>query len=87
MPQIGPAYSHRASWIRPIARWLAAIALLCFSAGAIGQQAAAPIQVYGGYSWLSNSFNGVPGSQKALSGWNGGVAFQPWHHLRFKMDY
>ena len=87
MPQIGPAYSHRGSWIRPIARWLAAIALLCFSAGAIGQQAAAPIQVYGGYSWLSHSFNGVPGSQKALSGWNGGVAFQPWHHLRFKMDY
>jgi hypothetical protein len=46
-----------------------------------------PIQVYGEYSRLSNSFNGVSGSHEPLNGWNGGIAFQPWHHLRFKLDY
>ena len=46
-----------------------------------------PLQIYGGYSWLSNSFNGLPGQQKELNGWNAGVALQPWHHLRFKVDY
>jgi hypothetical protein len=46
-----------------------------------------PYQIYGEYSWLSNSFNGVPGAKQGLSGWNAGIAFQPWHHLRFKLDY
>ncbi|MGC2160801.1 MAG: hypothetical protein WA634_02725, partial [Silvibacterium sp.] len=55
--------------------------------GAAQPESPAPIQVYGGYSWLSNSFNGVPGSHHALSGWNAGIAFQQWHHLRFKFDY
>ena len=45
------------------------------------------MQIYAGYSWLSNSFNGLPGQQKALNGWNTGVAFPGWHHLRFKLDY
>jgi hypothetical protein len=44
-------------------------------------------QFYGGYSWLSNSFNGAPGSSQPLSGWNAGIAFAQWHHLRFKLDY
>ena len=46
-----------------------------------------PIQIYGEYSWLSNSFNGVPGSRQGLNGWNAGIAFEPWHHLRFRFDY
>ncbi len=46
-----------------------------------------PLQIYAGYSWLSNSFNGLPGSRKALNGWNGGLVFPPWRHLRFKIDY
>jgi Lipid A 3-O-deacylase (PagL) len=64
------------------------LALICASADSVAQtQAAPPIQVYGGYSWLSNSFNGVPGSQQGLNGWNAGVAFPAWHHLRFRLDY
>ena len=47
----------------------------------------APIQVSSAYSWLSNSFNGVPGARHALSGWNAGIAFQQWHRLRFRFDY
>lgn len=44
-------------------------------------------QIYGGYSRLSNSFNGTPGSRQPLNGWNAGIAFAEWHHLRFKLDY
>jgi len=46
----------------------------------------APFELSGGYSYLSNSFNGVPGSRQPLQGWNGSVAFPAWHHLRFKID-
>ena len=71
-----------------LVRTLIFAALLSGAAGAAAQrEGPPPMQIYGGYSWLSNSFNGVPGSQNALKGWNAGVAFQPWHHLRFKLDY
>jgi hypothetical protein len=46
-----------------------------------------PFQIYAGYSWLSNSFNGVPGSHQPLNGMNAGVVFPQWHHLRIKLDY
>ncbi len=48
---------------------------------------APPFQIYSGYSWLSNSFNGVPGSRQGLNGWIAGAAMPQWHHLRFKLDY
>jgi hypothetical protein len=50
-------------------------------------QPSPPILIYGEYSRLSNSFNGVPGSHQALNGGNAGIAFQSWHHLRFRFDY
>lgn len=43
-------------------------------------------QVYGGYTYLSNSFNGFPGARQGLNGWDAAVAFPAWHHLRFKLD-
>ncbi len=46
-----------------------------------------PLQIYAGYSWLSNSFNGVPGAHQPLNGMYAGVAFPEWHHLRIKIDY
>ncbi len=71
-----------------LVRLLLVAALLSGAAGAAAQaKSPPPIQLYGGYSWLSNSFNGLPGAQKALNGVDAGVAFQPWHHLRFKLDY
>jgi len=64
------------------------LALFSASAGGVAQtRPSPPLQVYAGYSWLSNSFNGVPGARQPLNGWNAGVAFQQWHHLRFKLDY
>jgi hypothetical protein len=49
-------------------------------------QKAARFQLYGGYALLSNSFNGLPGARHPLNGWNGSIAFPPWHNLRFTID-
>ena len=49
--------------------------------------AAPPYQLYGSYAWLSNSFNGVSRSRQPLNGWNAGITFAQWHHLRLKLDY
>ena len=55
-------------------------------APALAAQSAPPIQIYGGYTRLSNSFNGLPESQSALNGWDASVAFPSWHGLRVKID-
>ena len=63
------------------------IALLCLSSALYAQsEARARYQVYGGYTFLSNSLDGVTGSHKPLNGWDGAVAFPSWHNLRFKID-
>ena len=74
-------------------RLLSLIALLCLSQvlGAQMKQvpakeAPARFQVYGGYAFLSNSMNGVLGSQQGLNGWDTSIAFGQWHNLRFKID-
>ena len=46
-----------------------------------------PFEIYAGYSRLSNSFNGVPGSHQPLNGMYAGIAFPEWRHLRIKLDY
>ncbi len=46
-----------------------------------------PFQIYAGYSWLSNSFNGLSGSGQPLNGMNAGLVFPEWRHLRIKLDY
>jgi hypothetical protein len=43
-------------------------------------------EVYGGYSFLSNSFNGVPGSRQPLNGWDASIALSSWHGIRFKAE-
>jgi len=44
-------------------------------------------QVYGGYSLLSNSLDGLPGSHHELNGFDSALAFRPWHSLRFRLDF
>lgn len=46
----------------------------------------APYELFGGFTYLSNSFNGTPGSRQPLIGWDTSVAFRPYHHLRFVID-
>lgn len=43
-------------------------------------------ELYGGYSFLSNSLNGVSGSHQPLNGYEAAFAIPPWHDLRFKMS-
>ncbi len=43
-------------------------------------------QLYGGYSFLSNSINGVSGSHQPLNGYEVAFAIPPWHDLRFKLN-
>jgi hypothetical protein len=63
------------------------LAVLCLSSAVHAQsEAPARYQIYGGYSYLSNSLNGVPGSQRPLNGWDASTAFPSWHSLRFEID-
>jgi hypothetical protein len=69
-------------------RILPVIALLCISTALHAQsEARARYQVYGGYSYFSNTINGVPGSHQPLNGFDASVAFPSWRHLRFKVDF
>ncbi len=43
-------------------------------------------QLFGGYSFLSNSINGVSGSHQPLNGYEFAFAIPPWHDLRFKLN-
>jgi hypothetical protein len=68
-------------------RFLSLIVLLCFSSSLIAQtESRDRYLIYGGYSLLSNSFNGVPGARQMLNGWDASVVFQSWHNLRFKFE-
>ena len=69
-------------------RCLILLALFCPSAFLAAQPEPYSIaQIYVGYSYLSNSFNGVPGSRQPLNGWDAAIAFPGWRHLHFKLDY
>jgi hypothetical protein len=46
-----------------------------------------PLEIYGGYSYLSNSFNGVPGSRQPLNGFVASAGMPPWRFVRFKLDF
>ena len=68
-------------------RLLSLVALLCLPAAVYAQpERPERYQIYGGYAFLSNSMNGVPGSRQPLNGWNASVGFPAWHSLRFKID-
>jgi hypothetical protein len=69
-------------------RFLSLIALICLSASLYAQsETHSRYQIYGGYSFLSNSLNGVPGSHQGLNGFDASFAIPAWHNLRFKVDF
>lgn len=68
---------------------------LCFASVVSAQSApssgemggASRYQLYGGYTWLSNSFNGTPGHRQPLNGFEASLEFPYiWRGLRFKAD-
>lgn len=63
------------------------LALLCLPPALFAQaESHSRYQAYGGYTFLSNSINGVAGSRRPLSGWDASIAFPAWRSLRFKME-
>jgi hypothetical protein len=73
------------SWMRSCL--FALIFLICVPITLHSQsEAPAHYQLYGGYTWLSNTFNGFPGARQSLNGWDVSMAFGAWHSLRFKLD-
>ena len=50
-------------------------------------QTTAPYRLYGGATYVSNSFNGVPGAHSALLGWDSAVEFPSWRNVRFKINF
>lgn len=61
--------------------------LLCLSTTLFSQQEGqAHHEIYAGYTFLSNSFNGVPGSRQPLNGWDASIALSSWHGIRFKAE-
>lgn len=62
------------------------LVLVCSSITLYAAEASPHYQIYGGYTWLSNSFNGFPGMRQPLNGWDASIGFPAWHGLRFKFD-
>lgn len=50
------------------------------------KEAPARYQLFAGYSFLSNSLNGVAGAHQPLNGWDAALAFPAWRGLRFKLE-
>jgi hypothetical protein len=46
-----------------------------------------PYQVFGGFTYLSNSFNGLPGAHQPLTGWDADATLPWFHHLRVAVDF
>lgn len=46
-----------------------------------------PYEIYAGYLWQSNYFNGLPGARNGMNGWQAGVGFPAWHNLRPRVEY
>ncbi len=65
---------------------------LMFAAAALHAQTDAPLEkpprfeLYGGYAFLSNSPNGLPGQRQPLNGWDATIAVPQWRFIRFKVD-
>ncbi len=63
-------------------------ALFFYSVSLTAQvQTSASYEIFGGFTSLSNSINGVTGYHQPLLGWEAAVIFPAWHHLRPKLDY
>jgi hypothetical protein len=71
-----------------IPHFLPALLLFCIASALSSQEAAPPAhhELYAGYTFLSNSLNGVPGARQPLNGWDASLAFGFWRGLRFKAE-
>jgi hypothetical protein len=65
---------------------------LMYAAAVVHAQTDSPMQkpprfeLYGGYAFLSNSPNGLPGAKQPMNGWNATIGVPEWRFIRFKID-
>ena len=65
----------------------AVLALVLWPTACFGQpERSAPYHIYGGMTYFSNSFNGLPNFRSHLLGWESAISFPAWRGLRFKVD-
>src|SRR5215469_2642638 len=68
-------------------RYLQVLSLVLWPTSSFGQtESSAPYHIYGGITYFSNSFNGIPNLRSHLLGWDSAVSFPAWRGLRFKID-
>jgi len=68
--------------------WLALLVLLSGAPVSSAQSGdSSSYQISGGFSYLSNSINGIPGARMPLLGWEASLETPAWRNLRFKIDY
>ena len=60
--------------------------LLVPSIAAAQFETSPPCQFYDGFSYLSNTMNGLPGHHQPLPGWDAGITTPWFHRLRFVVD-
>ena len=53
----------------------------------ISAQEKAPIEIFAGGSYLSNSVNGTPGHRQGLPGYEVAMETTDWRHIRFQFDF
>jgi len=70
----------------PIRLSLFSAAAFAFTLAAAAQTTPPPWQLFGGFTYLSNTFNGVPGARQPLTGWDASAGFPPYRNLRFVID-
>ena len=69
-------------------RWITLLVLLFTALISPAQSSdSSSYKIAGGFSYISNAINGVPGARQALMGWEGSVETAAWRNLRFKFDY
>ena len=69
-----------------IAGLLCAVPSLHAQSESVSQQTTPQFQLYGGYTFLSNSPSGLPGEKRGLNGWNASIGVPPWRFIRFIID-
>ena len=81
--------SSRFDQARPVrGRWMTLLVLLSSALISSAQSSdASSYQISGGFSYLSNTINGVPGARQPLLGWEASLATPAWRNLRFKIEY
>lgn len=71
-----------------LGRWITLFAISSTALTSSAQSSgSSSYQFSGGFSYFSNSINGIPAARQPLLGWEASLATPAWRNLRFKMEY